>query len=205
MKSEIEIRENEAKKLEEAKERYYKGIITLHELLFHCTYIIARTNARLNEDSKESESLIRNLTEEAKKEEPVVLFENEISKLIQELCSDEKSSILLFGDGDIRTINYRTVYGLARKIATGDVPDSLKDCEIFALNDFESLVNDEKKAHDVIDVASKSKKTILAFDPDPTSAVPTFYMENSQKDKYILALKTLLESGLRCIIIKNER
>jgi ATP-dependent Clp protease ATP-binding subunit ClpB len=76
----------------------------------------------------------RNLTKLAKenKLDPVIGRDNEISRIIQILSRRTKNNPILIGEAGVGKT--AIVEGLALRIATGDVPESLKDKELVSLD-----------------------------------------------------------------------
>ncbi|MEI6419997.1 MAG: AAA family ATPase [bacterium] len=100
------------------------------------------TEVRLNKDSeipaaKKPKSLIkytRSLTKMAKenKLDPVIGRDQEISRIIQILSRRTKNNPILIGEAGVGKT--AIAEGLAIRIATGDVPESLKDKELLSLD-----------------------------------------------------------------------
>ena len=84
--------------------------------------------------TKTLERYTRNLTKEAaeNKLDPVVGRENEINRIIQILSRRTKNNPMLIGEAGVGKT--AIAEGLAGRIATGDVPESLKDKEIVSLD-----------------------------------------------------------------------
>src|SRR6185437_16173342 len=80
-----------------------------------------------------------NLTEQARKGkiDPVVGRETEIRRVMEILSRRTKNNPVLIGDPGVGKT--AIVEGLAQKVATGQVPSTLKDKEVVAL-DFASLL-----------------------------------------------------------------
>ena len=76
----------------------------------------------------------RNLTKLAKenKLDPVIGRDNEISRIIQILSRRTKNNPILIGEAGVGKT--AIIEGLALRIATGDVPESLKDKELVSLD-----------------------------------------------------------------------
>jgi len=72
------------------------------------------------------------LTAQAAKLDPVIGREDEIRRLTQVLCRRTKNNPVLIGEPGVGKT--ALVEGLAQRIAHGDVPSSLRDCKIVALD-----------------------------------------------------------------------
>ena len=111
-----------------------------------------------------------NLTDEAKKSklDPVIGRDSEIERIIQILCRRTKNNPCLIGEPGVGKT--AVIEGLAQKISDGDVPDILRDKQIFTLN-LTSMVAGTKYRGDfeerikaVVDEVIKSKNIILFID-----------------------------------------
>jgi ATP-dependent Clp protease ATP-binding subunit ClpA len=111
-----------------------------------------------------------NLIAQAKKGkiDPVIGRLNEIERSIQTLCRRKKNNPLLIGEPGVGKT--AIAEGLALKIVSGDVPELLKDAEIFALDLGAMLAGTkyrgdfEKRLKAVMDEAAEHPNAILFID-----------------------------------------
>lgn len=145
-----------------------------------------------------------NLIAQAKKGkiDPVIGRINEIERSIQTLCRRKKNNPLLIGEPGVGKT--AIAEGLALKIVSGDVPELLKDAEIFALDLGAMLAGTkyrgdfEKRLKAVMDEAVEHPNAILFIDEIHTivgaGAVGGGSMDASNQ------LKPALASGrLKCM------
>lgn len=134
--------------------------------------------------------------------DPVIGRSNEIERSIQTLCRRKKNNPLLIGEPGVGKT--AIAEGLALRILSGDVPQLLKDAEIFALDLGAMLAGTkyrgdfEKRLKAVIDEAQKHPNAILFIDEIHTivgaGAVGGGSMDASNQ------LKPALASGaLKCM------
>ncbi|MBN2823974.1 MAG: ATP-dependent Clp protease ATP-binding subunit ClpA [Campylobacterales bacterium] len=114
--------------------------VDILEIISHSEIANHKKNSGLQEereDSKKESFLAKftiNLVALAKsgKIDPVVGRENEIVRVMQTLCRRKKNNPLLVGEPGVGKT--AIAEGLALKISQGDVPDILKNSEIFSLD-----------------------------------------------------------------------
>lgn len=145
-----------------------------------------------------------NLTEKARRGElePLVGRADEIEQTIQSLCRRTKNNPLHVGDAGVGKT--AITEGLAQKIVSGDVPELLRDMEIYSL-DMGTLLAGTKFRGDFEDRLKKilnelvqKEKTILFIDEIHT-IVGAGSVGNGALDAANI-LKPLLTSGkIRCI------
>ncbi|MCK9373537.1 MAG: ATP-dependent Clp protease ATP-binding subunit ClpA [Sulfuricurvum sp.] len=145
-----------------------------------------------------------NLIVQAKKGkiDPVIGRENEIERTIQTLCRRKKNNPLLIGEPGVGKT--AIAEGLALRLVEGDVPDLLRDAELFALDLGAMLAGTkyrgdfEKRLKAVIDEVQEHPNAILFIDEIHTivgaGAVGGGSMDASNQ------LKPALASGrLKCM------
>lgn len=177
------------------------------EVISHQTDTFAPKPIGENADDERKTSLDRfasRLVQRAKNGEidRVIGRTEELNRVMQVLCRRKKNNPILVGDPGVGKT--AIAEGLAHLIASGDVPDLLKDSEIYAL-DMGSLVagtkyrgDFEKRLKGVIDELLEQRGVILMIDEIHTlvgaGAVGGGALDASN------ILKPVLNSGkLRCI------
>ena len=133
-----------------------------------------RGNAQVNSQDPEAslrslEKFCRDLTSLARQDkiDPVIGRDEEIRRVMQVLCRRTKNNPVLIGEPGVGKT--AIVEGLARRIASGDVPESLKDKRLLAL-DLGALVAGakfrgefEERLKAVITEVQKSVGQIILF------------------------------------------
>ncbi len=111
-----------------------------------------------------------NLVEMAKKGkiDPIIGRKNELTRVMQVLCRRKKNNPVLVGESGVGKT--AIIEGLASRIATGDVPEKLLDCSIWAL-DIGSLIagtqfrgDFEERLKNVIEELKRTPRAILFVD-----------------------------------------
>ncbi len=134
--------------------------------------------------------------------DPLIGREAEIERTVQVLCRRRKNNPLYVGDAGVGKT--AIAEGLALKIIEGEVPEPLKDAEIFAL-DMGTLIagsrfrgDFEQRLKDVLKALSKRKHAVLFIDEIHT-VIGAGAVSGGALDASNL-LKPALSSGqLRCI------
>ena len=109
-----------------------------------------------------------NLTEQAEKIDPLVGRDDIIDQLVHVLGRRKKSNAILTGEAGVGKT--AIVEGLAKRIVDGEIPDSLKDYEIYSL-DVAALMagtkfrgDAEERIKSIIDELCSKDKVILFID-----------------------------------------
>ena len=134
--------------------------------------IISHTDVKT--DGNETESFLEkysiNLLEKAKdgKIDPVIGRDKEIKRVVQILCRRKKNNPILVGEAGVGKT--AIAEGLALNLVSGDVPDIIKDAELFAL-DLSALLagtkyrgDFEKRLKGVMDELKSHPDSILFID-----------------------------------------
>ena len=172
---------------------------------------IIRTNRKqnVNSDNPESnykalEKYGRDLTAAARKGklDPVIGRDDEIRRTVEILSRRRKNNPVLIGEPGVGKT--AIVEGLARRIVSGDVPESLKNMTLYSL-DMGSLIAGakyrgefEERLKSVLNEIAKSDGQILLFIDEIHTVVGAGASEGSMDASNIL--KPMLARGdLRCI------
>ncbi|MDQ1339886.1 MAG: ATP-dependent Clp protease ATP-binding subunit ClpA [Campylobacterota bacterium] len=127
-----------------------------------------------NQKEKKDKTYLAEFAKELVKEatsghiDPIIGREGEIARAVQILCRRKKNNPIFVGEPGVGKT--AIAEGLALKIASGDIPEILKDSKIYSL-DMGTLVagtkyrgDFEKRLKGVIEEANKSPKNILFID-----------------------------------------
>lgn len=161
-------------RLEKSTGLYILNYMNLKESLVENYFSERREESLFNEKFPNGISEVlreygRDLVEEAEagRLDPVIGMEKEIGRAIQILCRRIKSNPVIVGDPGVGKT--AVVEALAQRIAAGNVPNSLKNRKIFAL-DTGSLVAGakmrgqfEERMKEVLQIIVQSKGRIMLF------------------------------------------
>lgn len=149
------------------------------------------------------QSLCVNMTELARNDyyDPVITRDEEIEKTITILCRKNKSNPLLVGEPGVGKT--AIVSGIAQRIASGDVPDKIKDSNIYELHIADLVAGTryrgefEERIQDLVNEAESDPNAILFIDELHTIVGAGTAVSGSLDAANIL--KPALARGLRCI------
>jgi ATP-dependent Clp protease ATP-binding subunit ClpA len=150
------------------------------------------------------ESFTTNLLQKAEdnKIDPLIGRENEMDRVMQVLCRRRKNNPILVGDPGVGKT--AIAEGLALKIHADQVPELLKDCELFSLDMGTLLAGTkyrgdfEQRLKDVINALEKKKNALLIIDEIHTVIGAGATTSGSMDASNIL--KPALSSGdIKCI------
>jgi ATP-dependent Clp protease ATP-binding subunit ClpA len=150
------------------------------------------------------EAFTTNLLQKAtdNKIDPLIGRENEMDRVMQVLCRRRKNNPILVGDPGVGKT--AIAEGLALKIHADQVPELLKDCELFSLDMGTLLAGTkyrgdfEQRLKDVINALEKKKNALLIIDEIHTVIGAGATTSGSMDASNIL--KPALSSGdIKCI------
>lgn len=134
--------------------------------------------------------------------DPIIGRENELARLMQTLSRRKKNNPILVGEAGVGKT--AVVEGLALKIANGEVPQRLKQAQIFAL-DIGAMIagtkyrgDFEKRLKDVMDEVSEQEDAIVFIDEIHT-IVGAGATNGGGLDMSNLLKPALANGSLRCI------
>ena len=134
--------------------------------------------------------------------DPIIGRENELARLMQTLSRRKKNNPILVGEAGVGKT--AVVEGLALKIASGEVPQRLKQAQIFAL-DIGAMIagtkyrgDFEKRLKDVMDEVSEQEDAIVFIDEIHT-IVGAGATNGGGLDMSNLLKPALANGSLRCI------
>lgn len=112
--------------------------------------------------------LVTCISEQVEQHNPLIGREQELDRTIQVLCRAEKNNPLHIGEPGVGKT--ALVYGLAKRINDGQVPERLKGARIYSMDIFQMLAGAqfrgdfEKRIQLVMDGATKEGNTIIYLD-----------------------------------------
>ncbi|MFN7663105.1 MAG: ATP-dependent Clp protease ATP-binding subunit ClpA [Alphaproteobacteria bacterium] len=134
--------------------------------------------------------------------EPLIGREEPIQRIIHILCRKEKNNPLLLGDSGVGKT--ALIEGLALKIAQGDVPPTLQNAKVFAL-DMAGLVagtrfrgDFEERFKGILKGLEEEEKAILFID-EAHIMVGTGSVQGGSMDTSNMLKPVLLHGKIRCI------
>ena len=147
--------------------------VTRNEFISHFQrYNRANKAGRLTEEQATEilDEYTINLTTMAKEDklEPVIGREQEIEDIVNILAKKFKSNVLMVGDPGVGKT--AIAEGLAKRIITGDIPEFLKDHELYSLEVGSLLAGSkyrgdfEEKIKNVLDALNTKKNVVLFID-----------------------------------------
>jgi ATP-dependent Clp protease ATP-binding subunit ClpB len=194
-----------------------KGDSTIQGLIAPVTYekllsalVEVRGNQRVTDENPEAkfqalEKYCRDLTEAARKgkTDPVIGRDEEIRRVMQVLSRRTKNNPVLIGEPGVGKT--AIVEGIAQRIIRGDVPESLKDKKLCALDmgalvagsKFRGEFEDRLKA--VLKEVEKSEGRIVLFIDELHTIVGAGAVEGGAMDAANLLKPALARGELRCI------
>lgn len=133
--------------------------------------------------------------------DPVVGREDELDNLESILCRRRKNNVVIVGEAGVgKTV---LVEGLAQRIASGNVPPSLRDAKIISLNVSDIMAGSkmrgdvEEKVTAIIEEVTQAENTILFIDEIHNIVAPG--MPGSSSDIASVLKPALTQGNFRCI------